>query len=87
MDAIRDRIWIIYSGEEIVDMEGVHLVTYHFKVMMRGYVEGDLEDCGGCFPDTQCPVKWKRSKTMPPSNNPFELGNAPKSKDLIQAKA
>ncbi|KAF7843471.1 phospholipase D alpha 4 [Senna tora] len=65
MRAIGDRMWRIYSGDEIVDMEGVHLVTYPLKVTMRGGVE-DLEDCGGCFPDTHCPVKGKRSKMLPP---------------------
>ncbi|KAK4269260.1 hypothetical protein QN277_022444 [Acacia crassicarpa] len=65
MRSIGDQMWEIYSGEEIVDMEGVHLVSYPLKVTQQGVVL-DLKECDGCFPDTQCPVKGKRSKVLPP---------------------
>lgn len=62
---IGDRMWGIYSGEEIVDMEGVHLVSYPVKVTQEGCVE-EVGENGGRFPDTECPVKGKRSKVLPP---------------------
>ncbi|XP_054779950.1 phospholipase D alpha 4 [Prosopis cineraria] len=64
MRSIGDRMWEIYSGEEIVDMEGVHLVSYPLKVTQEGLV--DVSGSGSRFPDTECPVKGKRSKVLPP---------------------
>lgn len=63
--SIGEKMWGIYSGEEVVDMEGVHLVKYPVNVTGNGEVE-DLSDNEGCFPDTKCPVKGKRSKMLPP---------------------
>ncbi|KAK9282070.1 hypothetical protein L1049_004982 [Liquidambar formosana] len=63
--SIGEQMWEIYSGEQVLDMEGVHLVTYPVSVMKNGSV-GDLVDCGGNFPDTKTPVKGKRSKILPP---------------------
>lgn len=62
---IGDQMWEIYSGEEIVDMEGVHLVTYPVKVTQEGSLE-DSNDGEGHFPDTESLVKGKRSKWLPP---------------------
>ncbi|GFZ08099.1 phospholipase D alpha 4 [Actinidia rufa] len=62
---IGDQMWKIYSGEEVIDMEGVHLVTYPINVKSDGFVE-DLEDGGSYFPDTRTLVKGKRSKILPP---------------------
>lgn len=63
--SIGDEMWEIYSSEEIVDMEGVHLVTYPVKVTQEGSVEdptsGDYH-----FPDTKSLVKGRRSKVLPP---------------------
>ena len=64
MRCIGDEMWKIYSGEEVVDMEGVHLVTYPVKVTKEGCLE-DLVENGGYFPDTKCLVKGKRSKILP----------------------
>ena len=66
MRSIGDQMWGIYSNEEIVDMEGVHLVTYPVKVTQEGSVEEDLPNGGDYFPDTKCLVKGKRSKFLPP---------------------
>lgn len=63
--SIGDEMWNIYSGEEVVDMDGVHLVTYPVNVTPDGLIE-DLVDEGGNFPDTKTPVKGKRSKVLPP---------------------
>ncbi|XP_027342882.1 phospholipase D alpha 4 [Abrus precatorius] len=65
MRSIGDHMWEIYSSEEIVDMEGVHLVTYPVKVTQEGSVE-DHNDGGNYFPDTKSPVKGKRSKFLAP---------------------
>lgn len=65
MRFIGDQMWKIYSGEEVADMEGVHLLTYPVSVTQGGEVE-DLVDGGGHFPDTKTPVKGKRSKVLPP---------------------
>lgn len=63
--SIGDKMWNIYSGEEVVDMEGVHLVTYPVKVTQAGSVE-DLETENGVhFPDTKTPVKGRRSILLP----------------------
>ncbi|XP_020224395.1 phospholipase D alpha 4 [Cajanus cajan] len=60
--SIGDHMWEMYSSEEVVDMEGVHLVTYPVKVTQ----EGSVEDGGDHFPDTKCAVKGKRSKFLAP---------------------
>ncbi|KAK4837433.1 hypothetical protein QYF36_005402 [Acer negundo] len=62
---VAEKMWKIYSGEEVVDMEGIHLVTYPVNVTEDGEVE-DLVENGGNFPDTKTPVKGKRSKMLPP---------------------
>ncbi|KAK7255567.1 hypothetical protein RIF29_28980 [Crotalaria pallida] len=63
MCSIGDQMWEIYSSEEIVDMENVHLVTYPVRVTQEGYVK-DLTN-GTYFPDTNSLVKGKRSKMLP----------------------
>lgn len=63
---IGDQMWKTYSGEEVVDMEGVHLVTYPTNVTEEGHVEDLAEGSGGLFPDTKSVVKGKRSKVIPP---------------------
>ncbi|KAJ6704344.1 PHOSPHOLIPASE D [Salix viminalis] len=64
MFLIGEKMWKVYSGEEVVDMEGVHLVNYPLIVTRDGFVE-DLVDGGGNFPDTKSPVKGRRSKLPP----------------------
>lgn len=64
ISSIGDRMWQIYSEEELVDMKGVHLVTYPVTVTKDGSV-GDLAEDGCNFPDTKTPVKGKRSKLLP----------------------
>ncbi|KAF2323547.1 hypothetical protein GH714_036034 [Hevea brasiliensis] len=59
--SLGEAMWKIYSGEEVVDMEGVHLVNYPVNVTMEGIVE-DLVDGNGNFPDTKTPVKGRSSK-------------------------
>lgn len=63
--SIGDQMWRTYSGEEVVDMEGVHLVTYPMSVTKDGTIE-DLVEGAGHFPDTKSLVKGKRSKVLPP---------------------
>ncbi|KAK2983824.1 hypothetical protein RJ640_008500 [Escallonia rubra] len=65
INSIGERMWKIFCGDEIVDMEGVHLVTYPVRVTVDGHIE-DLVDGDGHFPDTETPVKGKRSKVLPP---------------------
>lgn len=65
MRSIGDDMWEMYSSEEIVDMEGVHLVRYPVKITQEGYVE-DPDDGGDHFPDTKSPVRGKRSKFLNP---------------------
>jgi phospholipase D1/2 len=65
MCSIGDKMWKIYSSEEIVDMEGVHLVTYPMTVTKDGSVE-DLTNGEDHFPDTKALVKGTRSKLLPP---------------------
>ncbi|KAG2250945.1 hypothetical protein Bca52824_081081 [Brassica carinata] len=57
-----EQMWDIYSGEKVVDMNGVHLVVYPISVTTDGAVEkiGD-----GVFPDTKTLVRGKRSKMLP----------------------
>ena len=64
--SLGEAMWKIYSGKEVVDMEGVHLVNYPIKVTKEGHVE-DLDDGNnGNFPDTKTPVKGRRSKVLTP---------------------
>lgn len=63
--SIGDQMWKIYCGDEVIDMEGVHLVTYPLTVRENGYVEDEVEG-GGFFPDTKTRVRGKRSKALPP---------------------
>ncbi|XWS12056.1 hypothetical protein CRYUN_Cryun37aG0057900 [Craigia yunnanensis] len=65
MRSLGDQMWQIYANEEIVDMEGVHLVTYPVNVTVDGLVE-DVPDGDGNFPDTKTSVKGRRSKVLPP---------------------
>ncbi|XP_074294927.1 phospholipase D alpha 4 [Silene latifolia] len=62
--SIGEQMWKIYSGDEIVDMNDAHLVSYPVTVGD----DGCLEDLAGCsnFPDTQALIKGKRSKFLPP---------------------
>ncbi|XP_021754507.1 phospholipase D alpha 4-like [Chenopodium quinoa] len=62
--SIGEQMWKIYSGEEVVDMEGVHLVSYPVNVRKDGCLE-ELASCSN-FPDTQTPVQGRRSKMLPP---------------------
>ncbi|XP_021716431.1 phospholipase D alpha 4-like [Chenopodium quinoa] len=62
--SIGEEMWKIYSGEEVVDMEGVHLVSYPVNVGKDGCLE-ELASCSN-FPDTQTPVQGRRSKMLPP---------------------
>lgn len=63
--SLGEAMWKIYSGEEVVDLEGVHLVNYPVNITKDGVVE-DLVDGDGNFPDTKTPVKGRRSKVLPP---------------------
>ncbi|PON96130.1 Phospholipase D [Trema orientale] len=65
MRSIGDQTWSVYSADQVVDMGGVHLVSYPVTVTENGRVE-DLEDGGGRFPDTNTHVRGKRSKVLPP---------------------
>lgn len=60
---IGEQMWDIYSGDEVVDMNGVHLVAYPISVTKDGAVE---EIGNGVFPDTKTLVRGKRSKMLPP---------------------
>ncbi|KAJ8774134.1 hypothetical protein K2173_009565 [Erythroxylum novogranatense] len=61
MRSIGEEMWRIYSKEEVVDMENVHLVNYPVNVTENGIVvDGDAN-----FPDTKCPIKGRRSKLLP----------------------
>ncbi|KAF4398107.1 phospholipase D alpha 4 [Cannabis sativa] len=69
MRRIGEEMWNIYSGDEVVDMDGVHLVSYPIYVTEMGQIEDvdhDQDSCKGLFPDTNTPVKGKRSKILPP---------------------
>ncbi|KAL8189347.1 hypothetical protein R6Q57_028913 [Mikania cordata] len=65
MCQLGELMWQIYSGDEVIDMEGVHLVSYPVHVTQEGNVE-DRVDGGGHFPDTKAQIKGKRSKILPP---------------------
>ncbi|KAJ0242382.1 Phospholipase D alpha 4 [Hirschfeldia incana] len=60
---IGEQMWDIYSGDEVVDMNGVHLVAYPISVTKEGAIE-EIGD--GVFPDTKTLVRGKRSKMLPP---------------------
>ncbi|VFR00183.1 unnamed protein product [Cuscuta campestris] len=80
MRSIGDKMWDIYSSsgsedeeedddEEVIrDMEGVHLASYPVRVSRDGVVEDLMEtnNNGCCFPDTEAPIKGKRSKFLAP---------------------
>ncbi|PKA54473.1 Phospholipase D epsilon [Apostasia shenzhenica] len=66
MRAIGDEMWKRYSGEEVVDMEGVHLVSYPVAVSEDGMTR-DLEEGGGVFPDSGVRIGGRRSKILPPA--------------------
>lgn len=61
--SIGDQMWTVYSQDEIVDMNGVHLVTYPVSVTEKGTVE-DIVGGEGYFPDTKTSIKGKRSKVL-----------------------
>lgn len=61
--SIGEQMWEIYSGHEVVDMEGVHLVSYPVNVREDGRLE-ELASCRN-FPDTQAPISGRRSKILP----------------------
>lgn len=61
--SIGDKMWKIYSQDEVQDMGGVHLVTYPINVTDKGCVE-DLAEIDGHFPDTKTPVGGKRSSVV-----------------------
>ena len=63
--SIGEKMWGIYSTEEVVDMEGVHLVTYPVTVTKDGSVE-EVADGDGNFPDTKTLVRGRRSRVLPP---------------------
>lgn len=61
--SIGEQMWEVYSADEVVDMKGVHLVTYPVDVTKEGCVQ-DLVERNGHFPDSRTPVKGKRSKVL-----------------------
>lgn len=63
MLSIGDKMWKIYSQDEVQDMGGVHLVTYPVDVTVKGCVE-DLAEIEGCFPDTKTPVRGRRPRVL-----------------------
>lgn len=63
--SIGEKMWEIYSTEDVIDMNGVHLVAYLASITSDGSVQ-DLPDSSGNFPDTRTPVKGKRSKILAP---------------------
>ncbi|KAF6175330.1 hypothetical protein GIB67_021835 [Kingdonia uniflora] len=63
--ATGEKMWRVYSEEEVIDMKGVHLVNYPVTVSSDGSVR-DLDEGRGNFPDTKTPIKGKRSKVLPP---------------------
>ncbi|KAK4736143.1 hypothetical protein R3W88_010404 [Solanum pinnatisectum] len=64
--SIGDKMWKIYDQDEVEDMKGIHLVTYPVNVTAEGHVE-DLMERNGHFPDTEAPIKGKRSKVLAPT--------------------
>lgn len=65
MLAIGEEMWSVYSGKDVVDMEGRHLVNYPISISVEGSVR-DLVMGGGTFPDTNTLIKGKKSKLIPP---------------------
>lgn len=65
MLTIGEEMWIVYSREDLVDMEGKHLVNYPISISVDGSV-GDLVMGVGTFPDTNTLIKGKKSKLLPP---------------------
>ncbi|KVH92965.1 hypothetical protein Ccrd_005005 [Cynara cardunculus var. scolymus] len=65
MRLLGEQMWQIYSGDEVIDMDGVHLASYPVSVTREGNVEDHVSG-GGHFPDTKVQVKGKRSKILPP---------------------
>nr|GMC70887.1 phospholipase D alpha 4 [Ipomoea batatas] len=63
--SIGEQMWKIYSSDDVTDMKGVHLVSYPVSITGEGHVE-DLMEINGHFPDTETPVKGKRSKVLAP---------------------
>lgn len=63
--SIGEKMWEIYSAEDVIDMNGVHLMAYPVSIANDGSVQ-DLPDGNGHFPDTRTPVKGKRSKLLAP---------------------
>ncbi|CAL1360752.1 unnamed protein product [Linum trigynum] len=64
--SIGDQMWEIYSGDEVVDMGGVHLVSYPVNVTKEGGLEDLIDEGENFFPDTKTPVGGRRSKMLPP---------------------
>ncbi|XP_047342276.1 phospholipase D alpha 4 [Impatiens glandulifera] len=56
-----EKMWDLYRGDKIMDMDGVHLVGYPISVQKDGSI--DEED--SCFPDTKALIMGKRSKVLP----------------------
>ncbi|KAG6395738.1 hypothetical protein SASPL_141862 [Salvia splendens] len=90
--SIGDKMWKIYSQDEVQDMGGVHLVTYPINVTDKGCVE-DLAEIDGHFPDTKTPVGGKRSSVVSkrhPSFSPLRRRLKPsittKMKTLMEYK-
>ncbi|KAK4760781.1 hypothetical protein SAY87_005674 [Trapa incisa] len=71
MREIGDRMWGVYRGEEVVDMEGVHLMSYPVQVTPDGRVDdiggsSGAHGAGAVFPDTKATIRGRRSKVLPP---------------------
>nr|XP_010909806.1 phospholipase D alpha 4 [Elaeis guineensis] len=64
LQGIGEEMWKAYSGEAVIGMKGVHLVSYPINVLEDGTVE-DLPEGAGSFPDTTTPIKGRRSKILP----------------------
>ncbi|CAH9066821.1 unnamed protein product [Cuscuta epithymum] len=63
--SIGEKMWKIYSSDDVIDMRGIHLVSYPVNITRDGLVE-DLMCTNGHFPDTEALVKGKRSKFLGP---------------------
>lgn len=62
--SVGDKMWKIYSQDEVQDMGGVHLLSYPITVTVNGCVEDLDEGEGRFFPDTKAPVKGRRSSFL-----------------------
>ncbi|ONK78091.1 uncharacterized protein A4U43_C02F14220 [Asparagus officinalis] len=60
---IGKEMWDVYRGDAVVDMRGVHIVSYPVDISEDGRVE-DVD--GGKFPDTNSLIKGRRSMLLPP---------------------